>query len=150
MKTIRLLLLVSFVLTVFQTGAVENTTNETAQPAITVTTVKVFEIKSDRARCSFTIQGAPVGERGVCFSEFSGPEVSGKKSAAPGNTNNGNSILVGLKANTIYFVRAYAKSGTEVIYGNELSFTTLPAEEKPKSNTNVGQKVEKKESNTKK
>ena len=42
MKTIRLLLLVSFVLTAFQTGAVENTTNETAQPAITVTTVKVF------------------------------------------------------------------------------------------------------------
>ena len=150
MKTIRLLLLVSFVLTAFQTGAVENTTNETAQPAITVTTVKVFEIKSDRARCSFTIQGTPVGERGVCFSEFSGPEVSGKKSAAPGNTNNGNSILVGLKANTIYFVRAYAKSGTEVIYGNELSFTTLPAEEKPKSNTNVGPKVVKKESNTKK
>ena len=95
MKTIRLLLLVSFVLTAFQTGAVENATNETALPAITVTTVKVFEIKSDRARCSFTIQGTPVSERGVCFSELSGPEISGKKSAAPGNTNNGNSILVG-------------------------------------------------------
>ena len=150
MKTIRLLLLVSFVLTGFQTGAVENATNETALPAITVTTVKVVEIKSDRARCSFTIQGTPVSERGVCFSELSGPEISGKKSAAPGNTNNGNSIMMGLKPNTIYFVRAYAKSGTEVIYGNELSFTTLPAEEKPKSNTNVGQKVEQKESNTKK
>ena len=150
MKTIRLLLLLSFMFVAFQTGAKENIAIETAQPAISVTTLKVFEIKSDRARCSFTIQGAPVGERDVCFSEFSGPEVSGKKSAAPGNTNNGNSILVGLKANTIYFVRAYAKSGTEVIYGNELSFTTLPAEEKPKSNTNVGQKVEQKESNTKK
>lgn len=76
MKTIRLLLLVSFVLTAFQTGAVENTTNETAQPAITVTTVRVFEIKSDRARCSFTIQGTPVSERGVCFRNYPDPRLA--------------------------------------------------------------------------
>lgn len=148
MKTIRLLLLLSFMFVAFQTGAKENIAIETAQPAISVTTLKVFEIKSDCARCSFTIQGTPVSERGVCFSEFSGPKVTGKKSAAPGNTNNGNSIITGLKANTTYYVRAYAKSGSEVIYGNELIFTTLPTEDKPKSNNNAGQKVEKKESNT--
>jgi len=68
---------------------------------------------------------------------------------APGTpTNSGTSILSGLKANTKYYIRAYAKSGTEIFYGNELSFTTS-ADPGKNSNKNIGKKVESKQENTK-
>ena len=69
---------------------------------------------------------------------------------APGNpTNTGTSILAGLKAGTTYYVRAYAKSGAEVFYGNELSFTTTAKEESKSTKQNTGQKVESKPANSK-
>jgi hypothetical protein len=121
------------------------------QTKLTVTTGRVTDIKATQAKCSFTIQGTPVNEKGICFSDVPSPTISSKKSMAPGNPiNTGTSILSGLKANTKYFVRAYAKSGSEVFYGNELSFTT-PAEEQSKStNQNNGQKVESKPEGSKK
>lgn len=141
MKTIRLILFIALFV-VFNPIRAE-------QPPVTVTTVKVFDIKSDQAKSSFSIQGKVAGERGVCFSQSSNPVVTGKKSAAPGNYSNGNSMMMGLKAGTTYYVRAYVKNGSEVIYGNELNFTTLTEADKP-STGNTGKKVEKKESNTSK
>ena len=106
------------------------------QGKLTVITVRVTDIKANQAKCSFTVQGSPINEKGVCFSDGPSPTVSSKKSLVPGNpTNTGTSIISGLKANTTYYVRAYAKSGSEVFYGNELSFKTLQksGESKPTS-----------------
>lgn len=119
------------------------------QAKLTVNTVRVTEIKANQAKCSFTVQGSPINEKGVCFSDGPYPTISNKKSMAPGNpTNSGTSIMGGLKANTTYYVRAYAKSGQEVFYGNELSFTTSGDPEKS-SSKNIGKKVEPKQENTK-
>jgi len=120
------------------------------QGKLTVTTVRVTDIKANQAKCSFTVQGSPVNEKGVCFSDGPSPTINGKKSMAPGNpTNTGTSILSGLKANTKYYIRAYAKSGSEVFYGNELSFTTASPEQSKSTNQNPGQKVESKSGSTK-
>jgi len=119
------------------------------QGKLTVKTVRVTDIKATQAKCSFTVQGSPINEKGVCFSDSPSPTITSKKSMAPGNPlNTGTSIMGSLKANTTYYVRAYAKSGSEVIYGNELSFTT-PAQEQSKNSQNTGKKVESKQENTK-
>ena len=127
----------------FRSGR-ESGMNTSEPGSLTVTTQNVLDIKSNRASCTFTITGSPVQEKGVCFSQSPNPTISNSKSMAPSNpTNSGKAILSGLKPSTKYYVRAYAKSGSNVFYGNELSFTTTNDEQK--SNSNFGQK---KESNT--
>lgn len=128
----------------------ESSSTYSQQAKLTVSAVRFTEIKSNQAKCSFTVQGSPISEKGVCFSEQSGPTINSKKSMAPGNpTNTGISIMGGLKPATTYYVRAYAKSGSEVFYGNELNFKTAAATDPPKNSQNTGQKVESKPTNTK-
>lgn len=155
MKTIRLLFLMGYMLAALQISAakpalVDITNSKTIPPDISVTTLKVFEIKSNQARCSFSIHGTAISERGVYYSKSPDAELTGTKSVAPGNTNNGSVIIAGLSPGTTFYVRAYARSSSDIVYGNELSFTTLNAEEKTKTTNNTGQKVEKKETNVKK
>ena len=127
----------------FRSGR-ESGMNTSEPGSLTVTTQNVLDIKSNRASCTFTITGSPVQEKGVCFSQSPNLTISNSKSMAPSNpSNSGKAILSGLKPSTKYYVRAYAKSGSNVYYGNELSFTTTNDEQK--SNSNFGQK---KESNT--
>ena len=117
--------------------------SSTQQVKLTVSAVRVTEIKSTQAKCSFTVQGSPINEKGVCFSESPSPTISNKKSLAPGNpANTGISIMSGLKPAATYYVRAYAKSGSEVFYGNELNFKTATATDPPKNSQNTGQKVD--------
>jgi hypothetical protein len=127
------------------TASPESGTSSTSalQGKLTVSTVRLTEIKATQAKCSFTVQGSPVSEKGVCFSEAPSPTISSKKSMSPGNpTNSGTSIMSGLKANTTYYVRAYAKSGSEVFYGSETNFKTAVATDPPKNSQNTGKKVE--------
>ena len=119
---------------------------ESGQPKLVVTTGKVTDIKDTQAKCNITIQGTPVNEKGVCFSDSPSPTINGKKSMAPSNpANAGTSIMGSLKPSTKYYAKAYAKSGSEVFYGSEVSFTTLPAG----TTKNTGQKVEPKSEPTK-
>ena len=142
--------LMTFNLTLPAAAISRTSSTPVQQPKLTVNTVRVTEIKSNQARCSFTVQGSPISEKGVCFSDGPSPTINSKKSMAPGNpTNTGTSILSGLKANTKYYIRAFAKSGSEVFYGNELSFTTAAQGQSKSTNQNTGQKVESKQENTK-
>ncbi len=46
---------------------ISGSTNGTKmQPKLTVSSTRVTEIKSNQAKCSFTVQGSPVTEKGVC------------------------------------------------------------------------------------
>jgi len=141
--------LMTFTLSLIASTTSRPSSTPVQQPKLTVNTVRVTEIKANQAKCSFTVQGSPISEKGVCFSDGPSPTINSKKSMAPGNpTNTGTSILSGLKASTKYYIRAYAKSGSEVFYGNELSFTTNGDPEKS-STQNAGKKVESKQENTK-
>lgn len=92
---------------------------------------------------NFIVELDVVPKKGACCSQSPNPTIDSKKSIAPGKqTNNGSAIISGLKPETSYYVRAYAKSGSNVFYGNELSFTTTANEEKSSTNSNFGQKKE--------
>ncbi|HUX97620.1 MAG TPA: FISUMP domain-containing protein [Bacteroidales bacterium] len=68
--------------------------------------------------------GAPVTERGVCWSTTAGPTTDNSKTTDGTDTGNYSSFLTGLTPGTTYFLRAYATNITGTAYGNELSFTT--------------------------
>jgi uncharacterized protein (TIGR02145 family) len=71
--------------------------------------------------------GSDVTARGVCWATHSNPNLAGNfksegKGVGPYTCN-----ISGLTPNTKYYVRAYATNSTGTAYGNELSFTTVPA-----------------------
>lgn len=69
--------------------------------------------------------GASVTERGVCWGTSHNPTTNGNH--AQNGTGNGafSTNISGLRAETTYYVRAYAKNSIGTAYGNELAFTTL-------------------------
>lgn len=95
-------------------------------------TIEISNItKSDAHSGGFITSdgGANITERGVCWSTSPGPTIS-----LPTRTTDGNgigsyaSVITGLSPATTYFVRGYSTNKAGTVYGNELSFTTLPAE----------------------
>jgi hypothetical protein len=84
---------------------------------------------------------------GACCWTTPNPTVSQKKFILPSGSKTGTPVIMsGLKSGTTYYVRAYAKSGAEIIYENELSFTTTAASHN--NNSNVGKKLEEKQGGT--
>ncbi|NCA74983.1 MAG: hypothetical protein EOM90_01490 [Alphaproteobacteria bacterium] len=69
--------------------------------------------------------GAPVTERGICFGIEPVPDVTDSVIICGSGTGNFDYTLTGLTGGTTYYVRAYAKTSVGVVYGNEVSFTTL-------------------------
>lgn len=119
------------------------------QSTVSVTTVRTNMVKTTTASCFFTVTGIPVSEKGVCCWTQPNPTVSQKKFILPSGSKTGMpAMMTGLTPGTKYFVRAFAKSGNEVIYGNEVTFTTAASSEK--TNSNFGQKHEDKSTSTKK
>ena len=68
--------------------------------------------------------GAEVTERGVCWDTNHNPVVSGSHASAGSGMGEYACNLNNLSANTVYYVRAYAKNIKGVAYGEEKSFTT--------------------------
>lgn len=71
--------------------------------------------------------GSEVFLRGVCYGIVSAPSLTNAAYTQDGSgLGEFTSKLVGLKANTIYHVRAYAKNTKGIAYGEEIIFTTNP------------------------
>jgi len=68
--------------------------------------------------------GAEVTARGVCWGISHNPIISSDKTDDGTGTGAFTSNLVGLTANTTYYVRAYAINSQGTSYGNEVSFST--------------------------
>jgi len=66
-----------------------------------------------------------VTARGVCWSIEELPTITDSKTSDGTGEGVFVSSLIGLIANTIYYVRAYATNSEGTAYGNEVSFTTL-------------------------
>ena len=65
-------------------------------------------------------------ERGICWNTYGNPNVGNAHECfEPAAAGNFNILMDSLTPNTTYYVRAYALLGTEYLYGNEVSFTTL-------------------------
>ena len=71
--------------------------------------------------------GASVIARGVCWSTSQNPTVNDSHTTDGGGMGSFTSNIMGLAANTIYYVRAYATNSAGTAYGEEVTFTTLSA-----------------------
>jgi uncharacterized protein (TIGR02145 family) len=72
--------------------------------------------------------GAPVTARGVCWNTSLDPTVANNKTTDGTGTGSYISLLTGLTAGTIYYVRAYATNTAGTGYGNQVTFTTIQVE----------------------
>ncbi|MEI6711398.1 MAG: hypothetical protein WCK88_04275 [bacterium] len=63
--------------------------------------------------------GTAIASNGIIWNTVTGPTT-----ALTTKTTNGSGTMTGLKANTTYYVRAYATNSVGTAYGNEISFTT--------------------------
>jgi hypothetical protein len=68
--------------------------------------------------------GAPVIERGVCWSTQPEPTIADQLTSNGNGIGNYTSNLTDLLTNTTYYVRAYASNISGTYYGNTVSFTT--------------------------
>ncbi|MBO9701033.1 MAG: hypothetical protein J7604_12540 [Sporocytophaga sp.] len=96
----------------------------------------VGRLESNRADIGITVYGTgSYSEKGVCYGLSPTPTIAG--------SNSQTGILLPLNPNSKYYARAYVidSIGT-VIYGNEISFTTLPLNSQPLIITNFGATLE--------
>jgi hypothetical protein len=112
----------------------------------TVTTTAVSNITQTTATSGGNVTsdgGAAVTVRGVCWSTSTNPTTANSKTSDGSGTGSYTSSLTGLTANTIYYVKAYAKNSVGTSYGNQVSFTTTSS--LPKVTTapvsNIGRKT---------
>jgi len=76
--------------------------------------------------------GSEVTERGVCWSETSPATISDNKLVdSSSGTGAFESVITGLKSGMKYYLRAYAKNGKGIGYGNERSFITDTVSDPP-------------------
>jgi hypothetical protein len=96
-----------------------------------VTTTDAINITLTTAQVEgqVSVHGNPeITARGICWSTTTNPTVSDNKTTEGTGPGNFTSTLTGLNENNVYYVRAYATANNEVVYGNEISFTTRTIE----------------------
>lgn len=71
--------------------------------------------------------GANVTERGIVWGTSANPTTANNKVANGSGTGTFSATVNGLPSNTLVHVRAYATNSVDTSYGNDVSFTTLPA-----------------------
>ena len=97
-------------------------------PAITTNIITGITETTATSGGNITSEGsASVYERGVCWSTSSNPRTTGNHTTDGTGGGTFTSSITGMTANTLYYVRAYASSAVGTTYGNQESFTTLPA-----------------------
>jgi len=96
-----------------------------------LSTDPVTNITGNSAKCggNVTYEGSgPVIDRGVCWNDSVNPVIDDDKRLADGGTGPFVCNLSNLNGSTKYYVRAYATNEAGTGYGNEVSFTTAPAD----------------------
>jgi uncharacterized protein (TIGR02145 family) len=107
----------------------ESFTTQQAGTMATLTTTQVNIITQTTAQSGGNITsdgGAPITDRGICWSTTTAPTVADSKTLAGTGAGDYTSFLTGMSANTVYYVRAYATNSAGTAYGNEITFTTQP------------------------
>lgn len=98
---------------------------------ITVLTAPVSEITDNSAKCGGRVYFTGVfdiGDCGVCCSDYTLPTISDFFTEDQYGTGSFNSNLKNLKSNTTYYARAYARTSSGIIFGEQESFTTRPSD----------------------
>ncbi len=106
---------------------------EEADDPLAVTTLDVEDISTNFAYVSFKAEnftGCPTGTTnrpsGIAWDTSTSPTVDDNKELGAQCQGGGNIKVDGLTSGTTYYVRAFVTNvDGSVVYGNELSFTTL-------------------------
>ena len=94
---------------------------------VIITTADVSEIKQTTAVSGGVITSGkwgPVTSRGVCWAATTDPAMTDNKTIDGNQTGSFISKLTGLQPGTSYYLRAYATSPTDTIYGRNIEFIT--------------------------
>ena len=104
-------------------------TSDTRLPA-KISTSQFKNVTSDSVTVVGFVVAAGAGftEEGVCYNTSSAPTTSNSKIVFTGPTSGATYTVKigGLAYATVYYARAYAISATGTLYGEEVTFTTLP------------------------
>ena len=101
------------------------TTEEIPLTEMEVDTIAVVSFDYDSAIVSGEVLSGESGdERGICYAVTENPTIEDDFVQSGTGVGLYESELTGLVAETLYYVRAYQKRGIEVVYGDQLSFTT--------------------------
>ena len=102
--------------------------------SVTVADVVILQVDETTAMASCSVTDLLVEERGVCWSTITNPTIADNHKNGGTGPGDYTVEMKGLLPNTKYYVRGYGIKGSDVIYGNQKSFTTISAE----SNVPVG------------
>ena len=94
-----------------------------------VVTDEVTAISTDSSVCGGTVAspcGYVITGRGVCWNNTGSATLADNHTSDGAGTGNFVSSLTGLSPNTTYYVRAYAISGNDTVYGADKVFATKP------------------------
>lgn len=113
-------------------GTIMLSSGMNAQQTPSVTTKAVKDITPTTAQSGYVITaaGVTITKHGICLSKGPGPTTKNmifSAEKAPGPSYNVQ--ITGLTPGMKCYIRSFIATGTETIYGNELSFTT-PAQKK--------------------
>jgi starch-binding outer membrane protein SusE/F len=122
------------ILTLFVTATILIVACTKKNPEVTfesrLRTAQLLNVKSDSATVVGFVMAAGNGlsEKGVCYNTATAPTIDNSKVVYSGqNTSATFTVkLGGLVYATKYYARAYAKTAYGAIYGEEVTFTTLP------------------------
>ena len=96
-----------------------------ASPA--VITGQISDVTANSAVCQGEITydgGAPVTEKGICWSISPAPDLEDQHIVSSSGGLTYSCTLTGLQSGTRYFARAYVKNGSNIAYGEEVTFLT--------------------------
>ena len=98
-------------------------------PVLTTTAISNITIFAASSGATILDNGtSSITTKGVCWSTSANPTTANSKTTDGSGNGSYSSSIASLTANTIYYVRAYATTASGTGYGNQLTFTTLPAE----------------------
>ena len=91
----------------------------------TATPTNVTNVSAEVGGTVSVIEGGQVFLRGVCWDSTPNPDFNSNHTSDDLGIGSFTSTLEDLDPNTIYYVRAYAVSNVGIVYGDEVSFTTV-------------------------
>ena len=105
--------------------ACSNDINEVNRP-LTVTAPTVTSVSGSSAIVTLTATGSHITHRGVCYSTSPNPTISDDKVYS---TSKDMVLTIGgLAKSTTYYVRGFVQTSYDVVYSDEVSFTTSSSE----------------------